>query len=115
MNPVGKGVPPGASNVESVQYVVPRALLARASAVTATLYYQALPPYYLVDRFRPLTAKGAARARPEAQRLLNLVTRLDLEGHSSARHINDWKLAVAEHRLTGPVFGRSPPSGTATE
>ena len=53
------------------------------SHVTATLYYQATPPFFLQDRF--CTAKGADR-----DRLLTVTTRLDLNGTRAEK----WKLDV---------------------
>lgn len=51
--------------------------------VRATLYYQAIPPFYLQDRF--CTAKG-----PDTDRLYYLTGHLDLAGTRA----EDWKLEV---------------------
>ena len=51
-------------------------------SIYATLYYQAIPPYYLKERFA--TAKG-----PETQRLYLLTSGLDTSGM-----IKDWKLLI---------------------
>lgn len=55
--------------------------------VSATLYYQSLPPYYLRQRFEYL-------GRPATDRLFYFVNQLDLE-KSPAR---DWKLRIAGDR-----------------
>lgn len=54
-----------------------------AAAVRATLYYQAIPPFFLQDRF--CTSKS-----PDTQRLAFLAGHLSLEGTEAA----DWKLEV---------------------
>jgi len=54
------------------------------AAVQATLYYQAIPPYYLQDRF--CTSKSA-----DTQRLYFLAGHLNLDGTEA----ESWKLAVA--------------------
>ncbi|MGR3803106.1 cytochrome P460 family protein [Marinibacterium profundimaris] len=54
--------------------------------VTATLYYQAIPPYYLKQRF------DTAPDGPATQRLYYLASRLKTEG----TRIEDWKLATAQ-------------------
>ncbi len=53
--------------------------------VSATLYYQALPPYYLQQRFE-LTDK------PDSQRLYYLINRLDQTNTA----ITDWKLKIGQ-------------------
>jgi hypothetical protein len=75
---------------DSLVYKVPLADLGGAPAsVEATLYYQAIPPFYLQDRF--CTAEG-----DDAERLYFLVGRLNLEGTEAA----GWKLEVAS---SGPT------------
>ncbi len=59
------------------------------ASVRATLYYQAIPPYYLQDRF--CTSKSA-----DTQRLYFLTGHLNLRGTQA----EDWKLEVVS---TGPV------------
>lgn len=64
-------------------------LAGRPAAVQASLYYQAIPPFYLQDRF--CTAKGA-----DTDRLYYLAGHLNLNGTPA----EDWKLKVV---TTGPV------------
>jgi hypothetical protein len=52
--------------------------------VQAALYYQSIPPFYLMERFS--TANG-----PNAQRLHFMASYLNVEGTA----IEDWKLEVA--------------------
>ena len=59
------------------------------AAVEATLYYQAIPPYYLEDRFCTSTSE-------DTQRLYFLTGHLNLEGTAA----ESWKLEVTS---TGPV------------
>ena len=72
------------SGSDDVVYRVPIAAVSAAASVRATLYYQAIPPYYLADRFR--TAGG-----PETQRLHFIGSRLAVE----ASAIENWKLRLA--------------------
>lgn len=70
---------------DSVAYAVPLSGLAgKPASVTATLYYQATPPFYLQDRF--CTASGS-----DADRLYHMVTRLNLDDTPA----EGWKLAIA--------------------
>ena len=61
--------------------------------VAATLYYQSIPPFYLMERFT--TADG-----PNAQRLHFMAGYLNVDG----THIDDWKLEVAsaQQAIDGP-------------
>ena len=75
---------------DSVVYDVALAELAgKPASVTATLYYQATPPFYLQDRF--CTASGS-----DTDRLYHMVTRLNLNDTPA----EGWKLEVA---TTGEV------------
>jgi hypothetical protein len=75
---------------DSLTYEVPLAALGgRPAAVQATLQYQAIPPFYLQDRF--CTADG-----DDTRRLYFLAGHLNLQGTAA----EDWKLAVV---TTGPV------------
>ncbi len=59
--------------------------LSRGSTVSATLYYQAIPPYYLMDRFTTAPeGKGT-------QRLLYIAANLVLAG----TNIENWKLKIS--------------------
>jgi hypothetical protein len=55
--------------------------------VSATLYYQALPPYYLRQRFEYL-------GRPATDRLFYFVNQLEMEKTA----VRDWKLKIAGDR-----------------
>lgn len=91
MNPVGKPIPTPA-HVEKVQYRLPSAIRATGTKIRARLYYQALPPYYLLDRLMDLKKDSSL---PETQRLISLLSKLELEQHSSAQAIDGWKLEIA--------------------
>ena len=58
----------------------------------ATLYYQSIPPYYLMQRFEQ--APNAAAT----QRLLYLTSRLDTTGTP----IENWKLLIASSPAVAP-------------
>ena len=93
MNPVP--LPEGPlTHIDEVVYQLPA--VAAHHEVCAKLYYQALPPYYLLDRAQPLVNRKPREA-PESHRLLNLTTHLsfgdDTPGNAIAP-IEDWKLLV---------------------
>ena len=74
------------SGVNVVKYEVPLSTFtARNVTVTATLYYQSIPPYFLHDRF------SQAPDAPATQRLYYLTSNLKTKGTS----IEDWKLRIA--------------------
>lgn len=79
--------PGGAANgSDSLLYEVPLAELGGEPAeIRATLYYQAIPPFFLQDRF--CTAKGL-----DTKRLYYLAGKLDTGGSP----IQDWKLKVGQ-------------------
>jgi hypothetical protein len=69
---------------DSVKYEIELASLsAKPASVRATLYYQAIPPFYLQDRF--CTSKSE-----DTQRLYFLAGHLNLQGTAA----ESWKLAV---------------------
>ena len=75
----------GATGADKITYSIPLTDQTRAIvAVRVSLNYQAIPPYYLKDRFT--IAKG-----PETQRLAYLSSHLSLGGTP----IENWKLTVA--------------------
>jgi hypothetical protein len=71
------------SGSDSLIYRIPLASIPGAKRVTATLYYQSIPPYYLRQRF--------SAAGPEIERLAWITEKLNVAGTSIA----DWKLRVA--------------------
>ena len=82
---------PGSDRTE-YRIALPTGVAATDVTVTATLYSQAIPPYYLKQRFE--TAPNG----PATRRLYYLASRLQTEGTI----IQDWKLKVtgAEAMLT---------------
>lgn len=82
------------SGIDRVTYKV-SGLRERPAAVRARLYYQAIPPFYLQDRF--CAAKHASGTPVvDTGRLNWLVGNVDLEGAQTS----EWKLRVGD---TGPV------------
>ena len=74
---------------DAFAYQIPlTAMSATPARVSATLYYQAIPPFFLQDRF--CTAKGA-----DAERLRYVTSLLRLDGQAAG-----WKLNLVS---TGPV------------
>jgi len=74
-----------------VRYEIPlSAFAARNLTITATLYYQSIPPYYLNDRFTQ------APNAPATQRLYYLTSNLQTKGTP----IEDWKLQIAKTSQT---------------
>ncbi len=91
-NPMGVGDDPAyvSGGGDTFQYRIPTAELGGVPAtVSATLYYQAIPPFFLQDRF--CTAKGNDR-----DRLVAVTSGLNLTGTRAA----NWKLEMVG---TGPV------------
>ena len=85
-DPIGVGDDPDyrAGGGDILRYRIPLADIARTpTAVEATLYYQAIPPFFLQDRF--CTAKGTDR-----DRLAYLAASLNLADTPAA----DWKLRM---------------------
>jgi hypothetical protein len=75
------------SGTNVVRYEVPlSAFAARNVTVTATLYYQTIPPYFLHDRF------SQAPNAPSTQRLYYLTSNLATKGTA----IENWKLQIAQ-------------------
>ena len=73
------------SGTNVVRYEIPlNALNAKNVTITATLYYQSIPPYYLHDRFTQ------APNAPATQRLYYLTSNLQTKGTP----IEDWKLQI---------------------
>lgn len=72
------------SDRTTYQIKVPKGVNAKEVTVTATLYSQAIPPYYLKQRFE------TAPNQPATQRLYYLASRLKTEGTI----IEGWKLKV---------------------
>jgi len=74
------------SGTNVVRYEIPLSTLAaRNLSVTATLYYQSIPPYFLNDRFTQ------APTAPATQRLYYLTSNLQTKGTP----IEDWKFQIA--------------------
>ncbi len=73
-----------------ITYNVPAAMVPKNAVVTATLYYQSIPPYYLQDRFS-LTPEGKG-----TQRLFYIASNMVLAG----TNIVDWKLRIASATAT---------------
>jgi hypothetical protein len=72
------------SGSDDVLYRIPLRFIRRAARVRVAVHYQAIPPYYLRDRFA--TARG-----PETQRLAYVASRLNVTGEP----IEGWTLEVA--------------------
>ena len=87
--PVSVGADPAyadGSGTSMVRYEIPlSAFAARNLTVTATLFYQSIPPYYLHDRF------SQAPNAPATQRLYYLTSNLQTKGTS----IENWKFQIA--------------------
>lgn len=86
--PIGVGEDPGyadGSGSSTLLYRIPAAAIAGAVSLKVALHYQAIPPYYLQDRFA--IAQG-----PETTRLHHIASRLDLKGTGA----EGWVVTVAE-------------------
>ncbi|HEX6047579.1 MAG TPA: cytochrome P460 family protein [Pyrinomonadaceae bacterium] len=87
--PISVGADPAyadGSGTSVVRYEIPlSAFTARNLTITATLYYQSIPPYFLRDRFTQ------APNGPATQRLYYLTSNLQTKGTP----IENWKLQIA--------------------
>jgi hypothetical protein len=87
--PISVGADPAyadGSGTSVVRYEIPlSAFTARNVTVTATLYYQSIPPYFLNDRFTQ------APNGPATQRLYYLTSNLQTKGTA----IENWKFQIA--------------------
>jgi len=72
-------------------YRIPRSRVRGATDVRATLYYQALPPYYLAQRFGIKCGSPFPTDCAETRRLAFLASRLRTQGTP----IESWKLRLA--------------------
>ncbi len=92
--PVSVGTDPAyadGSGTSVVRYEVPlSAFSARNVTITATLYYQSIPPYYLNDRF------SQAPNSPATQRLYYLTSNLQTKGTP----IENWKFQITQASQT---------------
>jgi Cytochrome P460 len=88
----GKGI-----SVVKYQIPLPPGLDLKTATVTATLYYQSIPPYYLADRFR------IGGNRPNTKRLYYLTSNLDWRDTPFA----NWRLMIAS--ASAPVTTASRP------
>ena len=82
------------SGTSVVRYEIPlSAFSAKNVSITATLYYQSIPPYFLNDRFTQ------APDGPATQRLFYLTSNLQTKGTP----IEDWKFRLTSARQTATV------------
>lgn len=82
---------------DRIVYRIPLSRVPGATAVRATLYYQAIPPYYLAQRFGIACQNPFAGECDETRRLAFLASRLRTQGTA----IENWKLRLASDRKTG--------------
>ena len=76
------------SGADVIVYSIPLAdLKGTAVTVSANIYYQAIPPYYLRQRFTDSTL-------PDTSRLMDFVAKLNV----AKSEISDWKLRVTGAR-----------------
>lgn len=96
-HPVSVGGDPAyadGSGTSVVRYEIPlSAFSAKNVSITATLYYQSIPPYFLNDRFTQ------APDGPATQRLFYLTSNLQTKGTP----IEDWKFRLTSARQTATV------------
>lgn len=95
--PVSVGADPAyadGSGTSVVRYEIPlNAFSARNVTITATLYYQSIPPYFLNDRF------SQAPTSPATQRLYYLTSNLQTKGTP----IENWKFQITQASQTATL------------
>ncbi len=90
---------PKLTGADTIEYLVPLDpdTLSRAEHVQVTLYYQAIPPFYLQDRFHDAT-QGAAQ-QDDIKRLYYITSNLNLDdakSESGEAVLKGWKLQIAQ-------------------
>ena len=84
-DPSGRAIAMPNRGSDTLTYRIPLASLpGEPASVKATLYYQAIPPFYLQDRF------CTTGIQPDTQRLYAMAGYLQLDGAQAAH----WKLAL---------------------
>ena len=95
--PVSVGADPAyadGSGTSVVRYEIPlNAVSSRNVTITATLYYQSIPPYFLNDRF------SQAPNSPATQRLYYLTSNLQTKGTP----IENWKFQITQASQTATL------------
>ncbi|HKY44189.1 MAG TPA: hypothetical protein VJM50_13975, partial [Pyrinomonadaceae bacterium] len=82
------------SGTSVVRYEIPlSAFNAKNVTITATLYYQSIPPYFLNDRF------SQAPNSPATQRLYYLTSNLQTKGTP----IENWKFQITQASQTATL------------
>jgi hypothetical protein len=76
---------------DTITYKVPLAQVANAASVSAKLFYQTIPPYYLRQRFTDTHVPGTNTAAENTQRLMDFVRQLN----TTDTQIKRWKLLIA--------------------
>jgi mono/diheme cytochrome c family protein len=76
---------------DTVTYRIPLAQIPNATSVSASLYYQTIPPYYLRQRFTDTHVPGTNTAAENTRRLMDFVRGLNT---SAAPAIANWKLLI---------------------
>jgi cytochrome c553 len=92
----------GATGTDHIQYLIslPGGVNKDDVTVTATMYYQSIPPYYLAQRFK---TKGEA-----TRRLYYLTSRLNTKGTPAEDSpIKDWKLRLVSMTVDNSSWERS--------
>jgi hypothetical protein len=76
---------------DTIIYKIPLSAVPNAAKVSARLYYQTIPPYYLRQRFTDTYNSSTHTVAENTQRLMDFVARLNV----GATEIHEWKLLVA--------------------
>jgi hypothetical protein len=96
-----EGVPtPYTPGQDVIKVSLPASLVKSAKEVRARLIYQAIPPYYLRDRFDLLQTSDAPNTKRLAYMVshLNVAEEKDFTKPDLASDIVDWKLLLTEGR-----------------
>lgn len=91
---------PNLTGSDNIEYLVTlnKDTLERVGSVTATLYNQSIPPFYLQQRFRD--ANRGPKLKNEIDRLFYLTSHLNVDtvaGSDKPSALKSWKLALATH------------------
>lgn len=95
------GTPASGSDIVSYEIALTDMQAQDFTSVRATLYFQAIPPSFLNERFN--SALVGAAEKTDTERLYFITSRLnvDVEDDASEKFIKDWKLEIG-HAQIGP-------------
>lgn len=92
---------PSKTGADELEYkiTIPKDKVQKVAYVEATLYYQSIPPGYLMERFRD--ANVGPKNQNEIRRLYYITSNMDVnspEDHKGDAYMKDWKIQISTSR-----------------